>query len=414
MKKNPKTLMPKLRFPEFKDGPGWEEIPIGRHLIESRIPGTGGHIAKKLTVKLWGKGVTEKAEILRGSENTRYYRRQGGQFIYSKLDFLNQAFGVIPPSLDGFESTVDLPCFDIDELLNPKFLLEYVQRECFYKKNGSLADGGRIAKRIQVESFLSFPIALPPDIDEQRKIAACLTSLDEWIAAEGRKLEALRAHKNGLMQQLFPREGQTRPRLRFPEFRDAGEWKGRTIQDLLEKVSLPIEVEAQQTYREIGVRSHGKGIFHKDQVKGSTIGTKRVFGVVEDALVVNIVFAWEQAVAFTTKAEAGMIASHRFPMFLPKENGCDVRFIMLAFLTPGGKHLLSLASPGGAGRNRTLGQDEFEKIEIVVPEKDEQTRIADVVLSAHALIAAQSRKLDGLRTHKKGLMQQLFPSSEGV
>jgi type I restriction enzyme, S subunit len=91
-----------------------------------------------------------------------------------------------------------------------------------------------------------------------------------------------------------------------------------------------------------------------------------------------------------------------------------VRFIKLAFLTPAGKHLLGLASPGGAGRNRTLGQDEFDKIEIVVPEKDEQTRIADVVLAAESLISAQSRKLDGLRAHKRGLMQQLFPSPEGV
>jgi type I restriction enzyme S subunit len=212
------------------------------------------------------------------------------------------------------------------------------------------------------------------------------------------------------MQQLLPCEGHSRARRRFPEFRDVGKWKRRKIRDLLEKVSIPIAVEAEQTYREIGVRSHGKGIFHKSQVKGSTIGTKRVFEVVEDALIVNIVFAWEQAVAVTTKAEAGMIASHRFPMFLPRENACDLRFIMLAFLTPSGKHLLGLASPGGAGRNRTLGQDEFEKIEIVIPEKDEQTRIADAILGAHALIASQSRKLDGLQTHKKGLLQKLFPS----
>lgn len=107
-----------------------------------------------------------------------------------------------------------------------------------------------------------------------------------------------------------------------------------------------------------------------------------------------------------------MIASHRFPMFLPKSNTCDVRFIQLALLTPSGKHLLGLASPGGAGRNRTLGQDEFDKVEIIVPEKEEQIRIADVVLAADALIAAQSRKLEGLRAHKKGLMQQLFPSPD--
>ena len=260
---------------------------------------------------------------------------------------------------------------------------------------------------LTTSAFMQMPIPTP-DPAEQRKIAACLTSLDEWIAAEGRKLEALRAHKNGLMQQLFPCEGQSRPRLRFPEFREVGEWEGRKTRDLLEKVSLPLEVEAEQTYREIGVRSHGKGIFHKGEVKGSAIGTKRVFRVVENAFVLNIVFAWEQAVAFTTKAEAGMIASHRFPMYLPKENACDVRFLKLAFLTPSGKHLLGLASPGGAGRNRTLGQEEFDKVEIVVPEKDEQTRIADVVLAADALIASQSRKLDDLRDHKKGLMQQLF------
>ena len=132
-----------------------------------------------------------------------------------------------------------------------------------------------------------------------------------------------------------------------------------------------------------------------------------------DSTYLNIIFAWEQAVAFTTKDEAGMIASHRFPMYLPKLNGCDVRFLTLAFLTPTGKQLLGLASPGGAGRNRTLGQDEFQKLEVVVPQKDEQTSIADAVLAADSVIAAEAEKLAALKTHKQGLMQQLFPSPEG-
>ena len=176
---------------------------MGRYLSESRIKGSGGHEAKKLTVKLWGKGVFKKNESVQGSANTQYYRRRAGQFIYSKLDFLNQAFGIIPVHLDGFESTVDLPCFDIASEMNPKFLLGYVQREQFYKTRGEIADGGRKAKRIQVDTFLDCPIYTPSE-PEQQKIADCLGSLDDVIAAQGRKLEALRQHKQGLLQQLFP------------------------------------------------------------------------------------------------------------------------------------------------------------------------------------------------------------------
>ena len=83
---------------------------------------------------------------------------------------------------------------------------------------------GRTARlNVNDDELMSLPSAASAarSLAEQQKIADCLTSLDELIAAEGRKLEALRAHKKGLMQQLFPREGETRPRLRFPEFRDA-------------------------------------------------------------------------------------------------------------------------------------------------------------------------------------------------
>ena len=144
-------LRPKLRFPEFQGE--WREKKIGDFLTESCIQGSKGNVAKKITVKLWGKGVFEKEEVIKGSANTQYYKRKSGQFIYSKLDFLNQAFGIIPSHLNGFESTVDLPCFDLKETINAIFLLEYVKRKNFYKKFGEIADGGRKAKRIQVSLF---------------------------------------------------------------------------------------------------------------------------------------------------------------------------------------------------------------------------------------------------------------------
>ena len=220
------SLVPRLRFPEFRDAGEWGELSIDKLLAESLIVGNKGDKARKLTVKLWGKGVVEKKETIEGSTNTQYYIRRAGQFIYSKLDFLNQAFGIIPSSLDGFESTADLPCFDLCSKLEPVFFLEYVKRESFYKKMGEMADGGRKAKRIQVETFLSFSIALPPQCEEQQRIADCLASLDERIVAETCKLERLKEHKKGLLKQLFPAEGEKLPRLRFPEFRDEGEWVG--------------------------------------------------------------------------------------------------------------------------------------------------------------------------------------------
>jgi len=176
---------------------------MGDFLLESRVHGNTGNTARKLTVKLWGKGVFEKQERLKGSENTRYYKRKSGQFIYSKLDFMNQAFGIVPDALDGFESTVDLPCFDIGESLDARFLLEYVKRKDFYNTKAGLADGGRKARRIQSNVFLSFDIAVP-SLPEQQKIASCLSSADDMIDLQSRKISALKTHKVSLMQQLFP------------------------------------------------------------------------------------------------------------------------------------------------------------------------------------------------------------------
>jgi type I restriction enzyme, S subunit len=267
-------------------------------------------------------------------------------------------------------------------------------------------------KRYYISEYQYLDILLPNE-KEQRKIANCLGSLDDLIATEGRKLSALRDHKKGLMQQLFPREGDNKPRLRFPEFRDAGDWEKRSISSILSRKAEPAILEDDSFYQEIGVRSHGKGLFHKDAISGKNIGAKRVFHVVPDALVINIVFAWEQALAVTTQNEIGFIASHRFPMFIPKVNQCDVAFIQRLFLMPEGKQLLKIASPGGAGRNRTLSQKEFENLVIAIPSTPEQRRIADCLSSLDARIAAQTAKIDSLRAHKRGLMHQLFPSPKG-
>ena len=87
------------------------------------------------------------------------------------------------------------------------------------------------------QTFCEFQFAAS-SLAEQQKIAECLSSVDELIAAQARKVDALKTHKKGLMQQLFPREGETQPRLRFPEFQNAGEWEEKTLGELSSKCSL--------------------------------------------------------------------------------------------------------------------------------------------------------------------------------
>lgn len=190
------------------------------------------------------------------------------------------------------------------------------------------------------------------------------------------------------------------------------EWEERTLRSVLQKVVIPVHVQPEEEYREIGIRSHGKGIFHKPVISGASLGTKRVFQVVPDALVLNIVFAWEQAVATTTKNESGMIASHRFPMYQSLNDQCDVKFLHYFFCTKKGKDLLEIASPGGAGRNKTLGQEAFEKLRIPMPGYFEQQRIATILNTWDNAITTTERLIENSKSQKRALMQRLLPKSK--
>ena len=193
------TGYPVLRFKGFTAK--WEQRKPKNYLRESRILGSTGVDAKKLTVKLWGKGVVEKKESISGSSNTRYYIRHAGQLMYGKLDFLHAAFGIVPKELDKYESTADSPAFDIIDG-NPKFLLESFLRKEFYLRNGQRANGSQKAKRIHEKDFLEMPILVPYK-SEQTKIGNLINSLDKTITLHDKKIQYLKQLKRGLLQKMF-------------------------------------------------------------------------------------------------------------------------------------------------------------------------------------------------------------------
>lgn len=196
------------------------------------------------------------------------------------------------------------------------------------------------------------------------------------------------------------------PELRFSGFE--GNWETDRIDNFLVRHVDPVKVQLEMEYKQIGIRSHGKGIFHKDAVTGEELGNKRVFWVHAKAFVVNIVFAWEQAVALTSSDEKGFIASHRFLMFLPEKEKSSLEFVLLFFLRQRGKYLLELASPGGAGRNKTLGQQNFAELEITLPQKAEQEKIASFLGTIDTRLTQLRRKRELLQTYKRGVMQKIF------
>ena len=186
------------------------------------------------------------------------------------------------------------------------------------------------------------------------------------------------------------------------------DWDVYILGDCLSRVENPVEVKPNELYTQIGIRSHGKGLFYKEPVSGDSLGNKAVFWIEPDCFILNIVFAWEQAIGKTTQAEVGMIGSHRFPMYRPINNKVDIDYLIAYFLTKRGTDILQAASPGGAGRNKTLGQDRFLKSKIILPPIEEQQKIAAILTTQDKVIELKGKLLSEKQWQKKYLVQVLL------
>ncbi len=188
----------------------------------------------------------------------------------------------------------------------------------------------------------------------------------------------------------------------------ARHWAKTRLAWILREVQRPVEVAPERRYAEIGVRSHGRGTFHKDPVFGWELDEKKVYWVEPGDLVFNIVFAWERAVAIVQEVDRGRIASHRFPTYRAVDDSADMRFIRYLFMSDFGRFLLDQNSPGAAGRNRTLDRSALLKEEVWVPPLDVQRRIANELDSglgaidrASGLLASQ---IGRLREYRQALI----------
>ena len=228
---------------------------------------------------------------------------------------------------------------------------------------GMVEVAGNTAGKLPTPSWSAFEIAVPP-IDEQRRIVARIEELTRR-AEEARKLAAEReAELDALLQSLYSR------------MIEGVEWK--SLKEVASLVRRAVKTKPDGRYEEMGIRSFGKGTFQKPVLTGKQIGNKRIYTIHEGDLVFNNVFAWEKAIAVAKAEDHGRAGSHRFITYVPHEGQATSEFLCHHFLGERGIEDIRAASPGSAGRNRTLGLKKLEQILVPVPEYDEQKRFADI------------------------------------
>lgn len=387
-------LVPRLRFPEFREAGEWEKKPLGQMATLHK-----------------GKGISKSDIKPNGSQPCiRYgelYTIYGEVIdkIASKTDlspsdlFLSHKDDVIIPS--SGETKIDIATAACVKHKNIALggdlnVIRSDQNGVFlsYQLNGVLKH--EIAKVAQGDTVVhlyknnleKLVLALPSP-EEQQKIADCLSSIDVLIAAQADKLDALKTHKKGLMQQLFSREGETVPRLRFPEFLEAGEWELDILGKLCANISSGKDKSDPEgcydLYGSTGVIGKtSRNSFHGGYILVARVGANAglltkaegEFGVTDNTLVLHL-------------NDARMIDYIYYLL-----NNADLNKLIF-----------------GSGQPLVTGT-QLKSLELFLPSSGEQQKIAACLSSLDTLIAAHAEKLNALKTHKKGLMQQLFPSLE--
>ncbi|MBW4847913.1 MAG: restriction endonuclease subunit S [Lachnospiraceae bacterium] len=245
---------------------------------------------------------------------------------------------------------------------------------------------------------------LVPSFDEQASIGAFLKCLDNLIVFQQDKCEKTVGVKASMLEKLFIQEKELLPQIRFGEYTKP--WRKAQLGEIVVPYSDPVETP-HDGYERLGIRSHGKGVFHDYVEAGKELGTAQMHRVSAHNLIVNITFAWEHAVAITCENDEGKLVSHRFPQFSMTDDIYD-QFLKYLILDSKFRHHLLLSSPGGAGRNRVLKVPEMLEYEMMIPDIEEQKEIAGYLNSLDELIELYKVRVEKLKNIKTAFLQKMF------
>ncbi len=399
--KDTKTVVPPLRFPEFSENGEWTIVPLKKHakLITEKAKNRN-YIPLSVTS---GVGLVSQMEKfgreIAGEQYKNYYVINKFDFAYNKSATTSYPEGYISMLKNFDRGAVPnsiFTCFSVDKNeINPQYLDQLFQ-DNFHGKwlRNYIEIGSRANGALSIDSKILLNMLIPlPKLKEQLKIKDCLSCLDDLISAVADKIETLKEYKKGLTQQLFPAEGKTTPAIRFPEFQNAGEWEESTLGDICDmqagkfvSASEICDVKKDTMYPCYG----GNGL------RGYTHSFTH-FGIYpligrQGAQCGNITYA------------EGKFHATEHAVVVTLKKDIDIRWLYYQLIKLDlNQYATGQAQPG-------LSVDVIKKVTIRIPKnKNEQQLIACGLFSVDELISTEIAKLDQLKAHKKGLMQQLFP-----
>jgi len=416
------ALVPKLRFPEFRRRVGWTPKRLKDacevNPTNSALPERFVYIdlesveAGKLTARkiINRDDAPSRAQRLLKPDDVifqivRPYQRNNLHFKVSE-------------DLDHVAST---GYAQLRAKASADFLYQAVHVDDFVDRVIAKCTGSSYPA-INSSDLADTAIALP-EPEEQQKIADCLSSLDELIAAQARKVEALKTHKKGLMQQLFPREGETQPRLRFPEFRDAGGWSlttlGKHIQ-LQSGYAFSSEYFGRAGQKLVTPKNFTKigfGNFDESISKYTIEVAPQKYICKPGDLLILLTDLTPTCELLgkpleVLEQDGNVLLNQRIAKVELVSNDVLKIFLKQFFLTEPYNEVIVETASGSTVKHSS--NKVLLNMEVALPCVDEQRQIADCLSSLDTLITAAAQELEVLKTHKKGLMQQLFPSAEDV
>ncbi len=389
---------PPLRFAEFTGE--WEERQLNKIAkpVIDRAKNTDGNMPLTLSAE---HGIINQNDYfgkqIAGQNTDRYIKIILNDFVYNDRITKYSMYGTVK-RLSKYQGGIVSPiykCFRFDESENSIFWQCYFESDSHEEHIKPLTNEGARAGRynISINKFLSIPV-YRPTLPEQRKIADCLSSLDDVIDASETKLSLLQKHKKGMMQKLFPNndDGETTPTLRFPEF--TGEWQEKALEEVLDYQQPTNYIVNNTEYNDkydIPVLTAGKTF-----ILGYTNETNGIFNQLPVIIFDDFTTA-NKFVNFPFK-----VKSSAMKILTPKNNDVNLKCV----------YEIMQEIDYTVGEHKRYWISEYQHIKILLPTLPEQQKIADCLSSLDDLIDAQTHEIATLKAHKKGLMQQLFPTQQ--
>lgn len=375
----------------------WPKVRLGECVEQRKTPVfiEDAKTYRRVTVQLHARGIVPRDEVNgRDIKTKRQYVTRGNDLLVAEIDAKVGGYGIVPPSLADAIVSDHYFLYTINtKRLNTEYLRYWLQTPEPLKQIREFVKGALNYAAIRPKNVAELELPLPP-LEEQRKLAEHLKRFTVRSQEAERTCQVIAQEQDDLLAALvyeISRKAPTAP-----------------MKDVAPLVRRPVTVDKTAEYPELGIRSFGRGTFHKPAIKGAELGTKRLFRIEPGDLLFSNVFAWEAAIAVAQPEDKDRFGSHRFITCVCDTTRVTANFLQAYFLTPEGLAQVRAASPGAAGRNRTLSLKKLALIQVPVPPLPAQQRFSAIQDRVNAARRLHTQTAAELQTLLPAILDKAF------